>query len=476
MRGIVDELRENGPRADEFERARAYSAGRRVLAFENTNAVARYAANQTGRVRRGHRPRPGDRRARRDDARARERGRPRDLGRGVGGLRGAARSRPNLRSGNEERHARRVSRGTLPGMSITSSAGGGAACLRSSSPAQPRRTSATTITTTSRRTSRSSCWPSTTSTATCRPPTTGGIRPPTPAPAATAPAPIPAGGAAFLGSYVRELERKNRNSLLVAGGRPDRRQPAAVGALPRRADDRGDEPDRPRPRRRSATTSSTRARPSSSACSAAAATRPTAARTATASRGADFRFLAANVVSKRQRQAVLPALRDPPLPGQEDRVHRHDARGHAEHRLAVGHREPPVPRRGRDRQPLRARAQAPPRRQGDRRAAARGRLPGRARSTPTRSTRCNGVTGPILDIVKQHDRRRRPVHHRPHASGLQLRDRRPPGHAARARSGRVAHRHRPRRSAAQRATSSRSAPTTSRSYPDGRTPPKNVTA
>ncbi|HEX6698419.1 MAG TPA: insulinase family protein, partial [Solirubrobacteraceae bacterium] len=27
-------------------RARAYAAGRRVLAFENTNAVARYAANQ----------------------------------------------------------------------------------------------------------------------------------------------------------------------------------------------------------------------------------------------------------------------------------------------------------------------------------------------------------------------------------------------------------------------------------------------
>ena len=46
MRGIVDDLRENGPRAEEFERARAYAAGRRVLAFENTNAVARYAANQ----------------------------------------------------------------------------------------------------------------------------------------------------------------------------------------------------------------------------------------------------------------------------------------------------------------------------------------------------------------------------------------------------------------------------------------------
>jgi predicted Zn-dependent peptidase len=47
MREIVDELRTEGPRADEVERARAYSAGRRVLAFENTNAVARHAAGQT---------------------------------------------------------------------------------------------------------------------------------------------------------------------------------------------------------------------------------------------------------------------------------------------------------------------------------------------------------------------------------------------------------------------------------------------
>jgi predicted Zn-dependent peptidase len=46
MREIVDELRTEGPREDEFERARAYAAGRRVLAFENTNAVARYAASQ----------------------------------------------------------------------------------------------------------------------------------------------------------------------------------------------------------------------------------------------------------------------------------------------------------------------------------------------------------------------------------------------------------------------------------------------
>ena len=46
MREIVDELRTDGPREEEFERARAYAAGRRVLAFENTNAVARYAATQ----------------------------------------------------------------------------------------------------------------------------------------------------------------------------------------------------------------------------------------------------------------------------------------------------------------------------------------------------------------------------------------------------------------------------------------------
>ena len=47
MREIVDDLRANGPTEEEVERARAYAAGRRVLAFENTNAVARYAANQT---------------------------------------------------------------------------------------------------------------------------------------------------------------------------------------------------------------------------------------------------------------------------------------------------------------------------------------------------------------------------------------------------------------------------------------------
>ncbi len=47
MREIVGELRTEGPRPGEVERARAYAAGRRVLAFENTNAVARHAAART---------------------------------------------------------------------------------------------------------------------------------------------------------------------------------------------------------------------------------------------------------------------------------------------------------------------------------------------------------------------------------------------------------------------------------------------
>jgi predicted Zn-dependent peptidase len=46
MREIVDELRSDGPTEEEVQRARAYAAGRMVLAFENTNAVARFAANQ----------------------------------------------------------------------------------------------------------------------------------------------------------------------------------------------------------------------------------------------------------------------------------------------------------------------------------------------------------------------------------------------------------------------------------------------
>jgi predicted Zn-dependent peptidase len=46
MKEIVTELREQGPTRDEVERARAYAAGARAIAFENSGAVARYAAQQ----------------------------------------------------------------------------------------------------------------------------------------------------------------------------------------------------------------------------------------------------------------------------------------------------------------------------------------------------------------------------------------------------------------------------------------------
>ena len=46
MREIVNELREDGPTESEIERARAYAAGARAIAFENTGAVARHAAQQ----------------------------------------------------------------------------------------------------------------------------------------------------------------------------------------------------------------------------------------------------------------------------------------------------------------------------------------------------------------------------------------------------------------------------------------------
>jgi predicted Zn-dependent peptidase len=47
MREIVDELRRDGPTAEEVHRARAYAAGRTVLGFENSGPVARYAAGQS---------------------------------------------------------------------------------------------------------------------------------------------------------------------------------------------------------------------------------------------------------------------------------------------------------------------------------------------------------------------------------------------------------------------------------------------
>ena len=92
-----------GRREDEFERARAYAAGRRVLAFENTNAVARYAADADRRLRPGHRPR----RARSPSLDETTLERVREVARGIsarrsGGLRRAARGRPSSPSNHPD--------------------------------------------------------------------------------------------------------------------------------------------------------------------------------------------------------------------------------------------------------------------------------------------------------------------------------------------------------------------------------------
>ena len=47
MRDIVSELRDDGPTEAEVDRARAYAAGARAIAFENSGAVARFAAQHT---------------------------------------------------------------------------------------------------------------------------------------------------------------------------------------------------------------------------------------------------------------------------------------------------------------------------------------------------------------------------------------------------------------------------------------------
>jgi predicted Zn-dependent peptidase len=46
MKEIVSELRRDGPQPEEVERARAFAAGARAIAFENTGAVARFCAQQ----------------------------------------------------------------------------------------------------------------------------------------------------------------------------------------------------------------------------------------------------------------------------------------------------------------------------------------------------------------------------------------------------------------------------------------------
>ena len=109
MREIVTELRTEGPTESEIERARAYAAGARTIAFENTGAVARYAAQQKIVYGEDVDPDTHDRPARRGHLRAGDRDRGRDRGRALAGRRRAAHGdgvlvAPGVRRNRRPRH------------------------------------------------------------------------------------------------------------------------------------------------------------------------------------------------------------------------------------------------------------------------------------------------------------------------------------------------------------------------------------
>ena len=177
------------------------------------------------------------------------------------------------------------------------------------------------------------------------------------------PTPPGVGGVEYLATHLAQARAGPPEHADRRRRRHRRRLAAAVGRVPRRADHRGDERARPRRHRRG----QPRVR---RGLQGAAAAWPTAAASTTVRRreqpellrrrhpfkGADFH------VPRRQRQVRGHRQDDPAgLHGQErqrrqDRLHRHDAQGHADHRHRVRRRRAGVHRRGRDRQRARARA------------------------------------------------------------------------------------------------------------------------
>ena len=183
---------------------------------------------------------------------------------------------------------------------------------------------------------------------------------------------VDAGGVEYLATHVdaparaepAQHDRRRRR-------RPHRREPADLRAVPRRADDRGDEPPRPRAQ----LGRQPRVRRGLRRAPADAVRRLPPGRRLPGRRRLRRRGLRVPRGERRahvDRHDALPAVRDQGLRRRQGRLHRHDAAGHAGDRHAVGRRGPRVPRRGRHGQRARARAQAP-RRRDDRRAAARGR-------------------------------------------------------------------------------------------------------
>ena len=237
----------------------------------------------------------------------------------------------------------------------------------------------------------------------------------------------------------RELQHDHRRRR-----RPDRREPARVRALPRRADDRGAELDRPGRRRgRQPRVRRGRSRAPAHADGGLSSGRRVPGRSPFA--GAFFQYLAANVFYEGTDETILPEYEVQDGRRQEDRLHRADPRGHADDRDADRGRGPRVPARGRDGQRARPRAQEGAGRQGVRRPDPPGRHAGAAgagvprsgrparrvrRRQPVRRT----STGRRSRASRTVSTPREGDHQRPHAPAVHLHDRRTSSSRARRRS------------------------------------------
>ena len=156
--------------------------------------------------------------------------------------------------------------------------------------------------------------------------------------------------------------------------RPHRRLDLHLGHVPRRAVGRVAQRDGPRRQQRRQPRVRRGHRPSCCACRTAAATRSTAATSPTSrTPGRDFQWLAANVVKKDGGGTLLPGDLGQGRRRHQGRLHRHDPRGHPDAGQPGRRRVGRLQGRGRDRQRAGGAAEEAGR-EGDRRAAARGRL------------------------------------------------------------------------------------------------------
>ena len=188
------------------------------------------------------------------------------------------------------------------------------------------------------------------------------------------------------GDAGQAIARGPQEHDLRRGRRPDRREPAAVGDVPRRADHRVDVDDgagavggrqsRVRRGQGRIAADAERRLPSGRQMPGAASV---SRRQVSLSRRLHLRH--------RDRQDRLPALRDQAVRRHSRRLHRPDLEGHARHRLAGGRRRPRIPRRGRHRERADSGTEGA-RRRGHRRPDPRGR-----HSRPATTTNAPGFPG-----------------------------------------------------------------------------------